>query len=58
MDKANSQVMNEENQTPTHIECSKWTKDLKFLPKFTQQLLEKCIHWIFQGLVGLSRSLQ
>ena len=41
MDKANLQVMNEENQTPTHVECSKWTKDLKFLPKFTQQLLEK-----------------
>ena len=41
MDKANSQVMNEENQTPIHAECSKWTKDLKFLPKFTQQLLEK-----------------
>ena len=41
MDKANSQVMNEKNQTPTHSECSKWTKELKFLPKFTQQLLEK-----------------
>ena len=41
MDKANSQVMNEENQTPTHVECSKWTKNLKFLPKFTQHLLEK-----------------
>ena len=41
MDKVNSQAMNEENQTPTHVECSKWTKDLKFLPKFTQELLEK-----------------
>ena len=41
MDKANSQVMNEENQTPIHAKCSKCTKDLKFLPKFTQQLLEK-----------------
>ena len=44
MDKANSQVMNEKNQTPTHSECSKWTKDLKFLPKFTQQLLGKTLN--------------
>ena len=41
MDKANSKVVNKENQTPTHVECSKGTKYLKFLPKFTQQLLEK-----------------
>ena len=41
MDEANPQVMNEDNQTPTHTECNNWTKDLKLLPNFTQQLLEK-----------------
>ncbi len=41
MDEANPQVMNEDNQTPTHVECNNWTKDLKFLQNFTQRLLEK-----------------
>jgi hypothetical protein len=41
MDGANPQVMNEEHQTPEMDYDNKWTKDLKFLPHFTQQLLEK-----------------
>jgi hypothetical protein len=33
--------MNEENQTPELDLINQWTKDLKLLPPFTQQLLEK-----------------
>ena len=33
--------MNEENQTPELDLINQWTRDLKLLPPFTQQLLEK-----------------
>ena len=41
MDVAKPQAMNEENQTPELDLINQWTKDLKLLPPFTQQLLEK-----------------